>query len=185
MKTSSIGDFEEALSLLDKKLGEAGIDLIRIRAIGGFAMMYYGFRDNGYTIDIDSLTSKYPDEVVRIIREVADENGLDEDWLNTDCATLEGFLTVLSKQINWEKSKYEFEHIDLKIADIVGLIRSKAKAIEEGGLVPRSTDKKDLLNGLRHVGITGVNALIENKEYSFIANEYPRCFEYLKMIEKW
>lgn len=185
MKSSTIVDFEQALFLLDKKLDIAGINKIQIRAIGGFAMMYYGFRDNGYTIDIDSLTTKYPVEVLKIIREVAFEMGLDEGWLNTDCSTLEGFMTPLADQIVWEKAKYDFNNIDMKVANVAGLIRSKAKAIEDGGLVPRSTDKKDLLAGLNHVNIHSADALKESTEYSFIIKEYPRCFEFLEKADRW
>lgn len=73
MKTSSIEDFVKALYLLDEKLEKSGNTGIEIRAIGGFAMMYYGLRENGYTLDIDSLTADYKSPVKKIIREVGDE----------------------------------------------------------------------------------------------------------------
>ena len=42
LKNSTIKDFEDALIMLDQELKKANIK-IKIRAIGGFAMMYYGF----------------------------------------------------------------------------------------------------------------------------------------------
>ncbi len=184
MKKCTLEDFEQALFVLDKKLVLADLN-IEIKAIGGFAMMYYGFRENGYTIDIDSLTPKYDDVVEKLIRETAIELSIEEDWLNTDCSNLEGFLDELSDQITWNSSKYDFIRIDLKIADIVGLIRSKDNAIHDGGIVPRSTDKKDLLAGLSKVGINNIDELNDSTDYDFIRNEYERCYEFLKTQEAW
>lgn len=184
LKNSTINDFEEALTMLDQELKSTNNKIV-IRAIGGFAMMYYGFRENGYTIDIDSLTEAYPEEVLELIQKVGRAKGIDEDWLNTDCSTLDGFLDSLSGEIGWQKAKYSFENIDLQIADVRGLIRSKAKSIQDGGLVPRSTDKKDLISGLVHVGIHDIDDLDQSEEYAFIASEYPRSYEYLKQAGKW
>jgi len=184
LKNSTIKDFEEALTLLDQELKNAELK-IKIRAIGGFAMMYYGFRDNGYTIDIDSLTEAYSEDVLELIEKVGREKGIDEDWLNTDCSTLDGFLDSLSGEIDWQKANYTFDNIDLQIADVRGLIRSKAKAVQDGGIVPRSTDKKDLISGLVHVGIHGIEELDRSQEYAFIASDYPRSYEFLKQADKW
>lgn len=162
-----------------------GVKKIEIRAIGGFAMMYYGFRSNGYTIDIDSLTKSFDENILKLIHDVGRELDLDEDWLNNDCALLEGFLSDLSNKIEWIDSKYKFNNIDLKIADAVGLLRSKAKAIQDGGAVPRSTDKKDLLSGLKKMKISDIQTLDKRSEFSFIANSYPRCYEFLKTVSKW
>lgn len=182
MKICTIDTFFEALDLLDKKLKTINRK-IEIRAIGGFAMLYYGFREKGYTIDIDSLTEAYDESVIGLIQETGRELSIDPDWLNTDCAELEGFLGDLSEKITWKAIDKGLECINLKIADIKGLIRSKAKAIHEGGLVPRSTDKKDLLTGLSKVGIHNVSDL--GKEYDFIREEYKRCYDFLIEQKKW
>ena len=178
-------DFEKALYLLDEKLEKLDVDVIEIKAIGGFAMMYYGFRDQGYTIDIDSLTKEFNNTVIMAIKEVGRELNLDEEWLNTDCAKLEGFLDELSSEINWLDSKYHFSHIDLRIADTVGLLRSKAKAIHDGGTIPRSTDKKDLLAGLRSMEIFDIHTLDNSEQFQFIQKQYTRCYDYLKQIQTW
>ena len=184
MKKCNLEDFVHALQVLDEKLGAVG-QKIEIRAIGGFAMMYYGFRDNGYTIDIDSLTESFSDDVRYLISETAVELNIDEDWLNTDCSTLEGFLGDLSEKIKWITSSYKFDNIELKVADITGLIRSKSKAIQDGGLVPRSTDKKDLLAGLSKIGINNIDQLNASEEYSFIRDEYARCYDFLLSEQSW
>ena len=184
MNKSNIDDFIDALKLLDSKIGELKMESIKIKAIGGFAMLYHGFRKGGYTIDIDSLTERYNDSVTNLIKEVGKEKNIDEDWLNTDCALLDGFMD-LNKKIKWIEAEYQFNNIKLLIADINGLIRSKAKAIHDGGFVPRTTDKKDLLEGLRYVGLMNISELDASKEYGFIEEEYGRCYRYLREISKW
>ena len=45
---SSLEDFEKALYRLDELLVENSLDPIEVRALGGFAMMYYNVREHGY-----------------------------------------------------------------------------------------------------------------------------------------
>lgn len=129
MKEKNFETFEQALQMLDKRLEIINHSKIVIRAIGGFAMLYHGIREHGYTIDIDSLTKEFDLEIKSAVKEVGEELELEEDWLNTDCATLDGFLTELEPTICWEKSKNEYRNIELYIADNIGLIRSKAMAV--------------------------------------------------------
>ena len=184
-KVSTLEGFEKALFSLDSKLSGVINTKLEIRAIGGFAMMYHGIRNNGYTIDIDSLTYKFDLIVSKLIEEVGEELGLEDDWLNTDCAMLEGFMNELAQEITWRDSKYVFKNIDLKVPDILGLIRSKAKAIHDGGLVPRSTDKKDLIDLLRNMEVNSIEEVNSNEELKFIKSKYDRCYKYLCDIECW
>ena len=176
--------FEKALLLLDKKLGFIHKRII-VRAIGGFAMLYLGINEHGFTIDIDTLTEKYDDDILDMIKEVGTEMNLDDEWLNNDCALLEGFLSELESKINWEKSKYEFENIDLYVADYLGLIRSKSKAVHDGGLVPRKTDKKDLLLLLKLQNINNIEDVNKRNDISFIKSNYSRTYDYLKDKKHW
>lgn len=182
---STLKDFEKALSRLDELLIERNFAPIEIRALGGFAMMYYGVWEQGYTVDIDSLTSKYDDKVLELIVEVGNELGLEDDWLNTDCAMLEGAMNKLANQINWVKSKYFYEKIDLLIADEIGLLRSKAKAVHDGGLVPRITDKKDLVALLKIMNVENVSELDKRDDLNFISKEYERSYDFLKALNEW
>ena len=185
MEKNEITIFLQALQLLDDKLEEIQYSKIQIRAIGGFAMLYLGLKEHGYTIDIDSLTPNFDQAVVNVIHEVGIELKIDQDWLNTDCATLDGFLTELEPHICWQKSQFTFRHIELFIADNYGLIRSKAKAIHEGGLVPRKTDKKDLLLLLKMNNINNLKELDQLELLKFIDESYNRCYQYLKELNEW
>ncbi|MGN0438780.1 MAG: hypothetical protein ACI4F4_09680 [Lachnospiraceae bacterium] len=185
MHISSIDDFERALLRLDQVLENQNIETIQVRAIGGFAMMYYRVNEHRYTIDIDSLTEEFDDCVLSAIRSVGLELGLEDDWLNTDCALLDGFLDGLASEINWKKSRYIFKHINLYVADEIGLLRSKAKAIHDGGLVPRSTDKKDLISLLKMLDIHNIYELDKCNELYFIKGQYCRCYDYLSVIHSW
>lgn len=184
MNKSTLSDFENALYLLDKELMKNNMH-IEIKAIGGFAMLYYGIRENGFTIDIDTLTENYNDEIVALIHQVGKELDIDCDWLNNDCTLLDGFLGKLSEDIDWKIGGYKFSNINFKIADIKGLLRSKLKAIEDGGLVPRITDKNDCVHILKYMGIEDIEGLNCNREMSFIENEYPKCYLYLYELKKW
>lgn len=184
-KASTLEEFEKALFCLDSKLSGVINTKLEIRAIGGFAMMYHGLRDNGYTIDIDSLTYEFDLTVSKLIEEVGEELGLEDDWLNTDCAMLEGFMNELAQEITWRDSKYVFKNIVLKVPDILGLIRSKAKAIHDGGLVPRSTDKKDLIDLLKSIEVSSIDEINFNEELIFIKCQYDRCYKYLCDVKCW
>lgn len=182
---STLKDFEKALSRLDELLKERNYPSIEIKALGGFAMMYYGVREQGYTVDIDSLTSEYDDNVLELIVEVGNELDLEDDWLNTDCAMLEGAMSKLASQIKWVNSQYHYERINLLIADEIGLLRSKAKAVHDGGLVPRITDKKDLVDLLKIMNVENVGELDKRPDLSFISREYERSYDFLKTLNGW
>lgn len=182
---SSLEDFEKALYRLDELLVENNSEPIEVKALGGFAMMYYEVRENGYTVDIDSLTEDYDDSVIELIKNVGEQLELDADWLNTDCAKLDGYLDVLVNQIEWVPSKYSFEKIIVLIANEIGLLRSKARAVHDGGLVPRITDKKDLIALLKLQNVSCISELDMKNDLSFIKNEYKRCYEYLASMKKW
>ena len=184
MKESNIKIFEKALLLWDEQLEKKNHDTIVIKAIGGFAMLYNGIREHGYTIDIDSLTVEFDEEVKNLIKQIGIDMDLDEEWLNTDCATLNGFLSGLEPIIEWEKVK-RYNRIDLYFADNWGLIETKAKTIHDGGLVPRKTDKKDLLLLLKIVNINNIDEVKQNKKLKFIKEKYERTYMYLENIKEW
>ena len=176
--------FLEALNSLDKKLKGMGKHIV-IHAIGGFVMLYYGIKEHGFTIDIDTMTNAYDDSIINAIAEVSKEFDLEKDWLNNDCANLEGFMDELFPKIKWEKSSYEFENIELFIADQIGMIRVKAKAVHDGGLVPRKTDKKDLMLMLKKININSIYELDGDLELDFIKKEYSRTYKFLTDMKEW
>ena len=185
MKEKNIEIFEQALLLLDDKLEKVNHSKVVIRAIGGFAMLYHGIREHGFTIDIDSLTKEFDIEMKNAVKEVGYEMGLEEDWVNTDCAMLDGVLTELEPSIHWEKPNEKLKNIDLYIADCNGLIRSKAKAVHDGGLVPRKTNKKDLLLLLKFCHINNIDELDMQESLRFVAEKYGRAYQYLQDMKEW
>ena len=185
VKLCSIDDFKQALLLLDRKLQEMDAKPIQIRAIGGFALMFHGLRQEEQTIDIDSLTKAFPQPVLDAIKSIGKELEIDEDWLNTDCATLHGFMKELAPKIHWLDADYPLAKINLKVADPLGLARSKAKAVHDGGLVPRGTDKEDIIRILLSFGIEDIGALDKASDFSFIKESYPRCYAFLAEAGKW
>ena len=184
LKNIGLNEFEKALKMLDEELGKMNKS-ISIYAIGGFAMMYRGVAEHGYTMDIDSLIEKYDEETLKVIRDVGIALEIDEDWLNNDCATLEGFLDELAPNIHWEKTDYKFENMQLYVADYNGMIMSKAKAVHDGGIVPRKTDKKDLLLLLKMRNINSISDLDKEKELLFLKGKYNRAYDYLFQMKDW
>lgn len=184
MKERELADFERALYMLDDRLATVGKKIV-IHAIGGFVMLYRGIHEHGYTMDVDSLTDDYDDEVIKEIKEVGKALKIDNDWLNNDCAMLEGFIDDLSHDIRWEKTSYKFKSIDLYVADQMGMIRSKSKAIHDGGLVPRKTDKKDLCLLLKAININTIEELNNDYRLSFIKEKYNRAYTYLTEMGRW
>lgn len=178
----SLDDFKNALEALDEKLKAKGM-VIEIRAIGGFAMLYNKLREGGYTMDVDTATKDMSEDVQRLIREVADEKGLDEDWINNDSYRLSE-VTEIIRKIEWQVDD-SYTNIKLFVANIPSLLLLKVRAIHYAGLVPRITDQTDLLDILSFLGIHSVDELSSNKLTKDIESKYPRCFEFLKRTGKW
>ncbi|MBR1421975.1 MAG: hypothetical protein IJ571_00840 [Ruminococcus sp.] len=178
----SLDDFKNALEALDEKLRAKGI-IIEIRAIGGFAMLYNKLREGGYTMDVDTATKDMSDDIMGLIREVADEKGLDEDWINNDSYKLTEVTEIIDK-LEWQADD-SYTNIKLYVARIPSLLLLKVRAIHYAGLVPRITDQTDLLDILGFMGIHSVDELKTNELTKDIEIKYPRCFELLKKTGKW
>lgn len=178
----TLDDFNAALKSLDDKLCRHDIT-IEIRAIGGFAMLYNRLRAGGYTMDVDTATKDMSDEAIKLIREVADEKGLDEDWINNDSYSLSEVTEIIDK-IEWQKDD-SYANIRLYIASIKSLLLLKVRAIHFAGLIPRITDRTDLLDILAFLGIHTIDELGSNPLTAEIKTKYPRCFEFLKNTEEW
>ena len=181
----SLKDFDKALQSLNEKLVSLG-KFIEIRSIGGYAMMRHGLRldeqDTGYTEDIDSITDGYEDDIRNLLVEVAKELDLLPDWLNSDSLYLPEVSEVKNK-LNWIEDK-SYSNITLYYADLLSLLLLKVRAIEGGGLVPRKTDKNDMIKILKHMDVYSIQQLKNNKALDFI-KQYQRCYEYLVGKGKW
>lgn len=177
----NLDDFNEAFEKLNDILRNKHLN-IEVKAIGGYAMLYRGLRAYGYTMDADTVTPDYPEEVNEIIKTVARELDLDEDWLNNDAYKLpevKGIINLLS----WEEI-VSYSNIKMFLADLDSLLLLKVRAIDGGGAIPRSTDKSDLLNILKFMGINNVESVIKNNSTKFIC-DYNLCLSFLKEKEMW
>ena len=130
-------------------------------------------------------TEEYDQDVKEAIRIVGREYDIDDEWLNNDCSFLEGFLDELATEINWIKADYSFENIDFYVADYVGMVKTKSKAIHDGGLVPRKTDKKDLLLLLKMEGIDTIDEVDKDERFGFIKDKYERTYDFLNGMKTW
>lgn len=184
MKVVNAGliEYNAALNILNEKLAGIG-ETIEVRAIGGYAMLYNDLREGGYTIDVDTATKDYPEEVKKLIIEVSDEEGLEDDWLNNDVYSLEEVMGIYD-EIEWiEDSSYS--NIRLFVASDESMLKLKIRAVHFGGLVPRVTDQMDLLDLL---GALGVHNIEELSKYEYTKNmkeQYPRSYEFLIKQENW
>ena len=178
----SLGDFNDALEALNEKLKESRIT-IEIRAIGGFAMLYNDLREGGYTMDVDTATKDMTAEVKTLIREVAEEKGLDEDWINNDSYKLTEVTDIIDK-LEWH-SDNSYSNILLYIAKIESLLLLKVRAVHFSGLVPRITDRTDVLDLLSFLGIHTISDVKKSPLTEYIEKKYPRCFAFLEKTEKW
>jgi len=130
---------------------------IEICAIGGFALLYRDIRQDRYTRDIDTVTRNYSKRVNDLIKAVsfdlANQIILEENWLNNDNVFEDDVLSV-ERLISafWEKSDWKFQNIDLYVADIETLFRSKLIAAEDDNLTGRKQDMPDLMAILNKMG---------------------------------
>lgn len=178
----TLDDFKDALEALNEKLKTRHIT-IEIRAIGGFAMLYNKLRNGGYTMDVDTATKDMTEEVQALIREVAEEKGLDEDWINNDSYGLPEVTEIIGK-LEWITDN-SYSNIMLYIAKIESLLLLKVRAVHFAGLVPRITDQTDVLDILAFLGIHTIEEVKENPLTKSFEKKYPRCFDFLEKTGKW
>ena len=194
--------FITALKMLDEKLDrimDKDQTPVKIRAIGGFALLMHNLRDQG-TADIDTLSETFSPEIRAVIKEVGEEQDLlhPDEWVNNDMVLDDEYLEDILYQLDptWEETEIDLRNIDLKIADIETVLRSKFDSIEfqyeiKGNKIRkfsiRPQDIPDILNILKRKGITTPEEFKYN--YSHFRHMYPVGYRvvmvYLrKQIEK-
>lgn len=151
----NLDQFIHALRALDAELEGLGIpEKIKVRATGGFALLSHDLRDGGFTVDIDTLTEDYDQRTRDAINRVAADLWLEKDWINNQAIgdSLEQSIATLDAV--FIAADYGFDNIDLAVADIPTLTRSKAIVVDVDHLSGRRQDWGDLLRLLKHQGIT-------------------------------
>lgn len=134
MKKCSYDDFIRLLKELDNLLSEENIS-IDIKAIGGFAMIYwakeYNEKSRSTSRNIDDL-SKLSERVKTLISLIGKKEQIDENWLNDDWLIAKKEkeeFEYFAEWINIEKDK--FKNINLSILDIETLFFFKMRAIDD------------------------------------------------------
>lgn len=178
--TCSLAQLEQALEVLDQKLEM--LDLaspVRIRAIGGFALMKYGIRaaDRAFTVDIDTVTEDFAPEVTTAIHEVAAELDLERDWINNDNIIdgADSELVASMYQARWIPDDSGYRWIELKLASVPTLTRAKIIAADSAEFSGRAQDLPDLLELLRFQGIRSASQF--KTAYPDPYGEYPTAYE--------
>lgn len=175
-------EFIVALNKLDIGLESIG-KTIDINAIGGFALLFHNIRKDiaGYTVDIDSVTKDYPDDIRTVIRQVAKELDISPDWINNDnvfdndVETLEAMIEAV-----WIPLDLGFKNINISIADIETLTNSKIFAADVYKDSGRTQDIPDLLDLLDKQNITNID------RFNYIYGDKKRlCPDAYEIINKY
>lgn len=170
---------DNALKLLDHELEHVALDQpLRIRAIGGYALMKHGVRsgDRAYTVDIDTVTKDYSAAVIQAVETVAQQANLDSDWLN-NYNVMDNDVQQVEDMIDakWLPQKTGLKNIDLSLASVPTLTRSKIIAADTAEFSGRTQDAPDLMDLLEHQNITSMSQF--NTAYPDPYGEYPAVQE--------
>ena len=184
MKVLNTGltEYNEALRILNDKLVAIGKN-IEVRAIGGYAMLYNGLRSGGYTIDVDTVTEEYSDDIKRLVAEVSEEEGIEDDWLNNDAYSLEEVMGIFD-ELEWIRDN-SYSNIELFVATEESMLKLKIRAVHFGGLVPRVTDQLDFLDLLGALDIHSIDELSKSDVTKDMQEKYPRSYDFLKKQDEW
>lgn len=174
----SAEEFDKALSSLDDKLSALNIH-IEIKAIGGYALLKHGIRQgaDAVTVDIDSLTREYTGPVSEAIKQVAEEQHLSPGWLNTGSVLDDPEIVEEMIQAEWIPQDTDYRSIDLSIADVPTLTRSKIIAAADAELSGRKRDVRDLIALTRHQGISSLQQF--RSRYPDPFDEFEPAYEAL------
>lgn len=171
----TLDGFKLALVDLDRELADTGAEPMRLRCVGGFALMCHGLRqENPVTLDIDTVTPTPTRRQQRAIANVAARLHLPDDWINNqtvftaadvtseaDCAQFDELVharyepaaDVMGKSTirSIDAAFARLDNLDVAIADLETLARTKAfavTAIGEGRTGKDATDFIDVAHAL-------------------------------------
>lgn len=176
-------EYISALLFLDMLLAERKLK-ISIKAIGGFALLWHSVRGTGYTADIDSVTRDFPPEVIDCIQQTAAMFDLPPDWVN-NYNVFENDVESVGLMIDpfWERASIGTPAINLWIADLETLLRSKLIAAEDSESSRREQDLPDLMDLFSKIGCFSAKAchtyVSKNMDIS-LSQEYPNVTRLLR-----
>lgn len=177
--------FGNLLKELDNMLMEASIR-IKIKAIGGFAMMYhanqYEIKGREKSSDIDSL-EPISDKVIKMISLIGEKNLVECDWLNNDWLRAKKGMEELEYFAQWYKcNDFHLKMIDLYIMDIETMFFFKMRAVNEklegAEEPPRQQDIRDLFLIMKMMDETDIYH-IHNVKMSSCIEYFPMARDYM------
>lgn len=156
----TVDELDAALHLLDHELEGLKLETpLRVRAIGGYALLKHGVRseERALTVDIDSVTKRYSAAVEAAIATVAERAGLDSDWLN-NYGVMDNDPDTVEEMIDaeWTPQAMDLRNIAVDVATIETLTRSKIIAVDTALESGRDQDEPDLVSLLQHQNITSM-----------------------------
>lgn len=176
----NLTQFLHALRALDVELESLNIpEPIRVRATGGFALLAHGLREDGFTVDIDTITESYDTSVRDAINRVAADLHLEQDWINNQATGDSVEETMNALDAVFIASDYGFGNIDLSIADVPTLTRAKAIVVDVDAMSGRTRDWGDLVRLMNHQKITSHREFC-NAYPSIPEWEYPETHRSIK-----
>lgn len=180
----TLADLDQALALLDHELGAMKMrEPLQIRAMGGYALMAHGVRkgERALTMDIDTMTADYQKQVKEAIERVGDRLGLAKDWLNND-VVFDGDVEQAEAMVEarWQEMGEVREdwtgyaNIDMLLATIPTLTRSKLVAANDAVFSGRRQDTHDLTDLIDHQGIDSLESL--RRAYPGVQYDHPTAY---------
>lgn len=184
-KMMNLDRFIDLLKKLDDILSEKNI-FIDIKAIGGFAMIYwakqYNQQGRAASRDIDSL-SKLSDEVIKIIALIGEKENVDENWLNNEWLSVKKGMEELEYFATWSHlTEFGFKNIELYVLDLETLFFFKMRAIDDkinsATEPPRAQDVRDVYLIMKLFDEHDIYN-IKNTKMSSCINYFPQARDFM------
>lgn len=191
-KRFTLDQMNALLRDLDEKLEDRDYaGTVKIRAIGGYAMLEHGFRpDDPTTPDLDTQTPAFDQEVMAAIREVAEENDISDHWLNndtvlaTDDVANEEDVEVADamSHASFAPKDLGLKHIAMEVATPEMLMRTKAMAACDVYSERGDKDLDDCISILEANGATDERSA--KKAFPFLkAPEFNQLFRLIDIAK--
>jgi len=161
----------DALGALSEQLGKRGLTG-EVCLFGGTAMVL-AFSARVSTKDVDALF--HPSQTIReLARQVAEEQGLSEDWLNDG---VKGFVS--SRHRTTTGNLPQFEHLRLTMPVPEYLLAMKCMAARLGGAEDEPSDINDIVFLIRHLKLKSARDVLDLVGSYYPADRIPVKTQYL------
>lgn len=157
-----------ALRRLSERIAQRGVRA-RIHVAGGAALVL-GHRRTRSTIDVDALSIDEREVVLSASREVAEDLGLDEAWLNDDVRDLFFRTSLVLERSGSGPAVFESPHLVVTTPTAAQLLAMKAQA-------SRAADAEDIAILIRELQVADMDQLREIHDAAFPYDPLPPAKE--------